>query len=326
MWHGDGREAAVVVERALRARHVLPAEQPVRVQRVAQVGGHRLVRRRHAPDQREQRQRGDPGAADQAGLDQRAPRDPSLGPRLALVRCRVLSGGEGRLLRSRPGRPGLRAPRPATLARRRLSRLPRPTGGVSGLVRAVRAVSGLAGAHLPRRPTRRGRTIRRVLPAGRRRCARRFRGSCRGPVRLRAPVWLSVPVCLASPVWLGNPVCPSSPVRLVTFVCLGSPVCPNSPVCLDSPFCLSSPVRLGSPVWLGGVGGLVRNGLSVVLDLARRRPSARVGNASHHAYPRRTERPVSIWCHILTATAARARFPGDRPCAPVMNGGGECTL
>ncbi len=79
----DWREAAVVVEHALRARHVLAAEQPVRVQRVGEVG-RLLARPRHAADQREQRQRGDPGAADQRRLNQRPPRNPALGRSLSV--------------------------------------------------------------------------------------------------------------------------------------------------------------------------------------------------------------------------------------------------
>ncbi len=112
--HRDQREAAVVVERTLRARHVLPAEQPVRVQREVQVGGLRLVRPRHPPDQGQHPQRGDPGPANQASLDQCAPRDPplGLGLSLALVRHRVLSPrdlsrGDCGLRRSRAAQRGL---------------------------------------------------------------------------------------------------------------------------------------------------------------------------------------------------------------------------
>ena len=73
----DRREVAVVEEAALRARRVLPAEQPVRVHREGEVG-RLLAGPRDAADQRDQRQRGHPRAADQAGLQHRAPRDPPL--------------------------------------------------------------------------------------------------------------------------------------------------------------------------------------------------------------------------------------------------------
>jgi hypothetical protein len=95
----------------------------------------------------------------------------------------------------------------------------------------------------------------------------------------------------------------------------------GNPVRLASP---GSPVRAQHVVQGGAVGRRSRldddrSGLGVAPGLARRRPSAYVGNARHYAYPRRTELPVSIWCGLLTATAARARLHSGRPCAPVMS-------
>ena len=80
----DRREVAVVVEAALRARRVLPAEQPVGVHREGQAG-RRLVRPADAADQGEQRQRGHPRAADQAGLQHRAPGNAAPGCGLVIL-------------------------------------------------------------------------------------------------------------------------------------------------------------------------------------------------------------------------------------------------
>ena len=77
-----GSEVAVVEEAALRALRVLPAEQPVRVQREGEAGGL-LGCPRDPVDQHEQRQRRHPRAADQAGLQQRPPGDPAPDPALA---------------------------------------------------------------------------------------------------------------------------------------------------------------------------------------------------------------------------------------------------
>jgi hypothetical protein len=201
----------------------------------------------------------------------------------------------------RPALPAAATRRTALARARRRARVPR-----------TRRSAGprLTAAHLPRGPTRGDRTIRRVRPAGRRRCARRDRPSRRGPVRLRASillstlVWLSASVWLVSPVWLGGPVCLSDLVPRGAG--LGN---------------YAGPGRAQHGVQDGVVGrgsGLDddRNGLSVVLGLACRRPSARVDNARHHPNPRRTELPVSIRCDILTATATHARSMATGPALP----------
>ena len=74
--HRDRREVAVIVGAGLRAGRVPPAEQPVRVHREGEAGGL-LVRPRDPADQREQRQRRHPCAADQARLQHPAPGEPA---------------------------------------------------------------------------------------------------------------------------------------------------------------------------------------------------------------------------------------------------------
>ena len=300
----DRREAAVVVERALRARHVLPAEQPVRVQRevtgswaaarstaTCSRPGRAAAARRPRP-----RRSGSPGSARAA----RAAAWPS--PRLpaALPRPERSPAQEPGGAAWSPGA-GVSSPPSMTL------------GGPDAMAGRTRARAGSrpSGRYRPAGPSWVSAAERSPPPRAR----RPGRVSARTMYRSSPDPWPH-PLAPRRPRqrWPGGGSASLSCRRVgpggrgVGPGCGGvGPGCGGRAVSRADRACRA---RAGvACCWHRLNHG--RHGLGTALDLTRRGPGVWVGNARLHPYPRCKRLPVSIRHDIRTAVWACALLTGE---------------